>query len=69
MELIVVTVGRLWRGLMGADHFVRLHFAFFTGVWPLLGAASVGADHSLLRLGGMLAVMACFHVYAYVPSL
>ena len=65
-QLFALGARRAWHAVMAADAFVRLHFAFFTGVWPLLGAASVGADRSLTRLLGLLAVMACFHVYAYV---
>jgi 4-hydroxybenzoate polyprenyltransferase len=55
-----------WSAIVQADRFVRLHFVFFTGVWPLLGAASVRRDGSLTELAVLLLAMACFHVYAYV---
>jgi len=48
------------------DGFVRVHFAFFTSLWALLGAASVGQDTSWTRLILLLVAVACFHVYAFV---
>jgi 4-hydroxybenzoate polyprenyltransferase len=48
------------------DGLVRLHFLFFTCLWPLLGAASVRRDGSWGDVLAMLAPVACFHVYAFV---
>ena len=58
--------GRVWAFVLETDRFVRLHFLFFTCVWPLLGAASVHADSSWTDLSVLLAVMLCFHVFAFV---
>jgi 4-hydroxybenzoate polyprenyltransferase len=52
--------------VLAADRFVRLHYIFFTCVWPLLGAASVGRDFTSGEISGLLAVILCFHAYAFL---
>ena len=50
------------------DGFARVHFAFFTALWALLGAASVGQDTSWTKLLLLLAAVACFHIYGFVVN-
>src|SRR5262249_55276918 len=57
---------RLTDGIIAADRFVRLHFLFFTALWPVLGAASVRQSFTKSELAGLLAVICGFHVYAFV---
>jgi 4-hydroxybenzoate polyprenyltransferase len=52
--------------VLDADRFVRIHFLFFSCLWPLLGAVSVGRDGSVARLTMLLLVAVSFHVYAFV---
>jgi 4-hydroxybenzoate polyprenyltransferase len=65
---------RAWRGarvyawVMAADRFVRLHLLFFTVLWPLLGVATVESDPTAHEITVILAVMVCFHVFAYVSN-
>lgn len=55
-----------WHWVLAADRLVRLHLAFFTATWMLLGAASVSRSLSATELMLLLATALCFHVYAYV---
>lgn len=57
---------RAWDWVRLADRLVRLHLAFFTVTWMLLGAASVPRGMSAIELGALLGVALCFHVFAYV---
>ena len=52
--------------MLDTDRFVRIHFLFFSCLWPLLGAVSVGRDASAARLTLLLLVAVSFHVYAFV---
>jgi len=65
-ESVVHTFHRAWTGVLFFDRFVRLHQLFFTAVWALLGAASVGRDLALGELSALLGVVLAFHVYTYV---
>jgi 4-hydroxybenzoate polyprenyltransferase len=57
------------RAALGAlDRFARIHFAGFTSLWALLGAASSGADPSWPQLLGLVAVSLCFHLYGAVMN-
>jgi len=56
----------LWAFVLDADRFVRLHFLFFSGLWPILGAMSVKPDLSATDLAVLLAATICFHLYAFV---
>lgn len=63
---VVSALRRTWDGVLETDRLVRLHQLFFSALWPLLGAASVRGDLSASELGGLLAVMLCFHIYTYL---
>jgi len=57
---------RAWEWVLITDRFIRLHQLFFTAVWALLGAASVGRDLAPGELGALLGVVLAFHIYTYV---
>src|SRR5262245_47882898 len=57
---------RAWQLVLAVDRFVRLHQLFFTGMWPLLGAASVRRDFRSAELGALLAVISCYLIFAAV---
>jgi 4-hydroxybenzoate polyprenyltransferase len=63
---ILRALRRVGDWVLAADRFVRLHYLFFTCVWPLLGAASLGRDFTVGEISGLLAVIVCFHVYAFL---
>ncbi|HKV12078.1 MAG TPA: UbiA family prenyltransferase [Thermoanaerobaculia bacterium] len=57
---------RLRRGLLVVDRVVRLRLLLFSGLLPLLGAATVRRDLSAGQIAALLGVSLCFHVYSYV---
>jgi 4-hydroxybenzoate polyprenyltransferase len=57
---------RLWNGLLDVDHFVRMHFLFFSGLLPLLGASTIRRELNARQIAALLGVALCFHVYSYV---
>lgn len=57
---------RFRTGVLEADRFARIHFLFFSGLVPLLGAATVRRPLSPGQVILLLGVAVCFHVYAYV---
>lgn len=57
---------RVWEYVVHADRFVRLHYLFFTCLWPLMGAAAVRRDLTAREIVGLLAVTVCFHIYAFL---
>ena len=59
---------RLAEGLLTLDRVIRLHFIFFTAVWPLMGAASVRRDASVFQLALLVAVAICFHSFTYLVN-
>lgn len=48
------------------DGLLRLHFVFFSGLLPLLGAASVRRDLSAAAIGTVVGGGLCVHVFAYL---
>ena len=50
------------------DRVIRLHFVFFTAVWPLMGAASARRDASAYQLAALVAVAICFHSFTYLVN-
>jgi len=64
--VIARTVGRVLNSVWAADRLVRLHFLVFSGVWPLLGAASVQPVLTLKQVAGLLGAMFAFHTYTMV---
>jgi 4-hydroxybenzoate polyprenyltransferase len=63
---ITLIASALRRGVAEADGFLRLHFLFFTWIWPLLGAVSVRPDIRIAELSGVLTATFCFHVFSFV---
>ncbi len=59
------TAQALWWDLY---HFIRFSALGATATLPLLGAGSAEARLSLRRAGGLLAVAAAFHTFAYVSN-
>ena len=57
---------RVWDGLLDVDRFVRLHFVFFSCLWPLLGALSVHAVDSPAHIALLVVVGLSFHLFAFV---
>ena len=54
--------------LRAADRIIRIHFLFFSSVWPLLGAASVSPSLSSGQIVRLLAVTFCFHACTYLVN-
>lgn len=48
------------------DGLLRLHFVFFSGLLPLLGAASVRRDLSAAAIATVVGGGLCVHVFAYL---
>jgi 4-hydroxybenzoate polyprenyltransferase len=65
-DRVVRTFHSAWRRVLIADRFIRLHQLFFTAVWAVLGAASVGRDVAVREFIALLGVVVAFHVYTYV---
>lgn len=59
-------LGRLWRGLVAVDRFIRIHFLGFTFLLALLGVATVVGDPSPAQILAILGGALCFHNFAYV---
>lgn len=59
-------VRSIWKGVVEADRFVRLHFLVFSGVWPLMGAVSVRPALGARQIATLLGATLCFHCFAMV---
>src|SRR5258708_14643864 len=57
---------RLWGGVLTVDRFARLHFLFFSGLLPLLGASTVCRHLRAGQIVALLGVRLCFHIYSSV---
>ena len=63
---LAMNESRTWESLSKVDRFVRIHFLFFTCLWPLLGAISVKPDLSIGELSALMVAALAYHLYAFV---
>src|SRR5436853_1604586 len=56
----------LWRAVRETDLFIRIHFFLFSGMLPLLGAATVRSRLSGREIAGLIGIGLAYHIFAYV---